>query len=136
MLPIFSAPVHAAWGKDCLWSGSVRTIKKISWLGLHVETQQVPVTDVATLQGIECAFLNVVTTVAALGGVLLFIMLMVGGFKFLTSGGDQKQVEQARGTLTHAVAGLAILIASYVIIQLISTVTGAWGIESFKIVEP
>ena len=91
--------------------------------------------DVATLQGIECAFSNVVTVVLALSGVVLFIMLLTGGFKFLTSGGDQKQVEAAKGTLSHAIAGLVVLIAAYIIIQLIANLSGAQGILNFKIVE-
>lgn len=92
--------------------------------------------DVATLEGIECAFENVVMVVLALAGIILFIMLLTGGFKFLTSGGDQKQVEAAKGTLTHAIAGLVVLVLAYVIIQLIANVTGASGITNFKIVEP
>ena len=62
-------------------------------------------------------------------------MLLTGGFKFLTSGGDQKQVEAAKGTLSHAIAGLVVLIAAYIIIQLIANLSGAQGILNFKIVE-
>ena len=91
--------------------------------------------DVPTLQGIECLFSNVVTTIFALAGVVLFIMFLSGGFKFLTSGGDQKQVEAAKGTLTHAITGLVVLILAFVFIQLIATLTGATGILNFKVVE-
>ena len=91
--------------------------------------------DVPTLQGIECVFANVVSVILALAGIVLFIMFLSGGFKFLTSGGDQKQVEAAKGTLTHAVLGLAVLVFAYIIIQLIANFTGAIGILNFKIVE-
>lgn len=96
--------------------------------------------DVATLEGIECAFQNVVMVVLAFAGIVLFIMLLTGGFKFLTSGGDQKQVEAAKGTLTHAIAGLVVLIVAFVVIQLIAnlflTPAGGTGVTNFKMVEP
>lgn len=93
------------------------------------------VNKVATLEGIECLFSNVVSVVLALAGITLFIMLLNGGFKFLTSGEDQKQLEAAKGTLTHAIIGLLLLVFAFVIIQLISNVTGVVGIQNFKIVQ-
>ena len=93
------------------------------------------VPNIATLEGVECAFSNIVSIVLALAGIALFIMLLNGGFKFLTSGGDQKQVEAAKGTLSQAIAGLVVLILSYVVIKLIADITGAASILNFKIVE-
>jgi hypothetical protein len=57
-------------------------------------------------------------------GIVLFILLLVGGFKFITSGGDPKAVEGAKKTITSAIAGLAVILVSYLIIVLISNITG------------
>lgn len=79
----------------------------------------------AQLSQLEDVFGNVVTSLLALGGIVLFIMLLSGGFKYLTSGGDPKAVEGAQKTLTFAIGGLVMLAGSYIILKIISTFTGA-----------
>lgn len=85
------------------------------------------VTDAAGVANITCLvplFSNIVRGVVALGGVALFVMLLVGGFNFLLSGGDQKKLETARGTVTQAIVGLIIMSLAYLIILTIQTFTG------------
>ena len=79
---------------------------------------------VATLQGFEGIFENVVNVALGLGGVILFIMLIVGGFKFITAGGDPKTLEGAKKTLTYAIAGIVLVALSFLILRFISTFTG------------
>jgi NADH:ubiquinone oxidoreductase subunit 6 (subunit J) len=93
-------------------------------------------TDVATIQSLETLFVNVIQIVVSLAGVALFLMFIVGGFSFLFSGGDQKKLEQAKGTLTAAVIGLVIIVASYLILRLISEFTGVGNITKFVIPNP
>ena len=57
--------------------------------------------------------------------VILFLMLLTGGFKYLTSGGDPKATEGAQKTLTYAIGGLVLLAGSYMILNIIKTFTGA-----------
>lgn len=79
---------------------------------------------VPTLKFLETIFGNVVSAVLALAGIVLFVMFLVGGFRWLTSGGDPKAVEQARGTLSHAIAGLVILLLGFLLLRFISVITG------------
>lgn len=79
----------------------------------------------ATIQDLETVFGNVVTSLLALGGITLFLMLLSGGFKYLTSGGDPKAVEGAQKTLTYAIGGLVMLAGSYIILKIIENFTGA-----------
>lgn len=92
--------------------------------------------DVATIQCLEPLFRNVVQAVAALAGVGLFIMLLSGGFRFLTSGGDQKKLEMARGTVTNAIVGIVIIAMGYLILATIAEFTGIQGIKEFKVLAP
>lgn len=92
--------------------------------------------DVATIQSLETLFKNIITAVVSLTGIALFIMLLVGGFSFLFSGGDQKKLEQARGTITNAIIGLVIVVAAYLIIRIISVFTGNPDILKFTIPGP
>ncbi len=80
--------------------------------------------DVATIKCIVPLFTNLVQGVLALSGVALFVMLVVGGFNFLLSGGDQKKLESARGTLTGAIIGLIVIVLAFLIIKTIEVATG------------
>ncbi|MEK7168620.1 MAG: pilin [Patescibacteria group bacterium] len=87
------------------------------------------------LSKLEDVFGNVVTSLLALGGIVLFLMLLSGGFKYLTSGGDAKLAEGAQKTLTYAIGGLVLLAGSYMILRIISDFTGA-DVTNFVIYKP
>ncbi len=93
-------------------------------------------TNVATVQGFECIFSNIVSVVTLLVGLAVFVMLVTGGFKYLTSGGDAKAQEQAKGTMTYAVLGLVLIIAAYLILKFISNFTGVQSLLNFTIPGP
>lgn len=89
----------------------------------------------AQLSQLEEVFGNVVTSLLALGGIVLFLMLLSGGFKYLTSGGDPKATETAQKTLTYAIGGMVLLAGSYMILRIISDFTGA-DVTNFVITRP
>ncbi len=64
----------------------------------------------------------------AAAGLLFFAMLILGGFKYLTAGGDEKAAASARGTLTQAFIGLIIIVAAFLISQLLFKIFGLEGI--------
>ncbi len=70
-----------------------------------------------------------------LAAIVLFVLLVVGGFKYITSGGDPKSVEGAQKTITSAIAGLIIILLSYLILVLIKTITGV-DVTTFSITLP
>lgn len=81
--------------------------------------------EAAQFSQLKDVFGNLVSVLIGLGAIALFVMLVVGGFKFITSGGDPKAVESAKHTLTYAILGLVLLLLAYVILVLIKTITGA-----------
>ena len=91
----------------------------------------------APLSALEGIFENLVSTLLALGGITLFILLLMGGFKYLTSGGDPKMVEGAKKTLTIAIGGFVMLAGSYIILQIIANFTGTGSsLTDFVITKP
>lgn len=90
---------------------------------------------VATIADLGTVFGNVVKYALGFAGIVLFIMLLVGGFKFITSGGDPKAVEGAKKTLTYAIAGLIIILISFLILVLIQRITGV-NVTNFTVVQP
>lgn len=78
-------------------------------------------------------FNNILSLVAIGGGFLAFLALIAGGFRYLTAQGDPKAMTAARGTITWAVVGLALIIISWLILQFIAQFTGCEGILFFRI---
>lgn len=79
---------------------------------------------VATISCLSSLVQTAIQTVMAFAGIVFFVMLISGGYMFLFSGGDQKQLEKARGTLTSAIIGLVLLVSGYIILSLIQGLTG------------
>jgi len=80
--------------------------------------------DVATIQGVECLFTNIVRVLIPFAGLALFIMLIVGGFQFISAGGEPKALQKARATITYAIVGLVVFFGIWFILLLIKTITG------------
>lgn len=66
-------------------------------------------------------FLNIAVRLA---GIAAFIMIIVGGFKYLTAGGDPQKTQAAGQTITYAVFGLIGVIAAWFILLFIEKFTG------------
>jgi hypothetical protein len=79
---------------------------------------------IATLACLEVIIKNLLNIVVRLAGVAAFIMLIVGGFQFLTAGGDPKKTQAASSTLTYAIFGLVAVIAAWFILLFIEKFTG------------
>ena len=76
-------------------------------------------------QGALGVFLsNVIRGVLVGGGLLLFLYLIFGGFRYLTAGGDEKAVDAAKKVMTNAVIGMGILTGAWFISLIVSAVLG------------
>ncbi|MBI5045249.1 MAG: hypothetical protein HZC02_04945 [Candidatus Levybacteria bacterium] len=56
--------------------------------------------------------------------LLSVIMIMYGGIRWITAGGDKTKVQTARSTITYAIIGLVIVMAAFLIITLLSRILG------------
>ena len=79
---------------------------------------------VVTIDCIPVIVGNVIYWLLILAGIAALILIIISGFKFVTSGGDPKQAEGARKTLTWAIIGLIVVLLSFGIINFISYTTG------------
>jgi hypothetical protein len=57
--------------------------------------------------------------VLILSAIIFFFILVLGGIRWITSGGDKGKTEGARSQITAALVGLVIVFAAWAIIQLI-----------------
>ena len=57
----------------------------------------------------------IIGTFLSLLGVIFLVLVIYGGFLWMTSGGNETKVLKAKQTLTRAIIGFIIIISSYAI---------------------
>lgn len=67
---------------------------------------------------------NILPNIYIAGGIIIFFMIVFGGFTIISNASDSHKIEEGSKTITSAIIGLLVLFASYWIIQLIQVVTG------------
>jgi hypothetical protein len=71
----------------------------------------------------------VLRAVLAIGALLVFGFLVMGGIEYITSGGEKGKTEGARNKITAAIVGLIILAASWAILNLALSFLGLGSLE-------
>lgn len=68
---------------------------------------------IAGSNGVLARITDIVTIIA---GMAALILVIVGGIRFVTSGGDPGNVKSARNTVLYALIGLAVILVSRALI--------------------
>lgn len=83
----------------------------------------------AVQKDIRVTMAKIIKVFLGLLGLIFLIMIIWAGFKWMTSGGNEEQVKEARDQMLRAVIGLAIILASWGITEFVTscflTATGA-----------
>jgi hypothetical protein len=87
---------------------------------------------VATLRCIPIVLNNLVSAALIFVGITTAFLIVLAGIKFVTSGGDPKQVDSAKKILTFAIIGLVIVLSSFAIINFIAYTTGTPSITKME----
>ena len=86
--------------------------------------------EVATLSCIPAIFANLLSALLAFAGTAALVLFLLGSFKFMKAGGDPKKIESSRNTFSFAIMGFSIVLASFLLINIISAVTGVGCIKN------
>ena len=108
-------PVAALAASDV--SGSLCAGTQLNASGVNDKTCNVG-TDNATsdVQNIVTKVVNIFSWVV---GVVSVIMIIVGGFRYIISGGEQKNVTAAKNTILYAIVGLIIVALAQIIVHFV-----------------
>ena len=63
-------------------------------------------------------------SIVIVGGLLLLVYLIFGAIEWITAGGDQEKIKNARSRITNGIIGMAILAASFAIMGFMKNVFG------------
>jgi hypothetical protein len=72
---------------------------------------------------LEQTIVNIIQWVLGILSLLAVVFIIYGGFKWLTSGGDENRIESAKKTITAAVAGLVVVILAWAIVIFVAGTT-------------
>ena len=123
--PIVLAPVAAS--ANC--TGSIQT-----GLGTGIDTavgtnggNSCNGSDGNVKDGISKIAKQVVDIFSIIIGIIAVIMIIFGGFKYITSGGDSGNVSGAKNTLIYAIIGLIIVALAQLIVRYVLNTANSVG---------
>ncbi len=62
---------------------------------------------------------NVLNVIYGMIGIVAVVMIVVGGFKYMTSQGDPGKIQSAKNTIMYSVIGLVITLSAFAITNFI-----------------
>jgi hypothetical protein len=78
--------------------------------------------------------LSVTSLIQTISNVLIFgvgaisvIVLIIGGLRYVVSGGNAAQVQGAKNTILYAIVGIVVAIAAYALVQFVFQQLGVTG---------
>ena len=110
---LFGAQVHA--------QSSPNTVSKDPVLGGIQAVEEplgLPSTDIRTI------IANIIRVGLGFIGIVLVVLVMYGGFLWMTAGGNSDQIDKAKNVLKNAVIGLVIVLSAYSIVLFVMRVLG------------
>lgn len=91
--------------------------------GAELETSGTARCGAADVGSFQATLERIVNILSIIIGVVAVIMIIFGGFRYITSGGDSTRVGNAKNTLIYAIIGLIIVALAQVIVRFVLNTT-------------
>lgn len=69
--------------------------------------------------GVLCIIQRILLFILAIAFIIAVIFLVVGGFRYIVSQGNEEAVEKAKGTITNAIIGIVVIVLAWVILTVV-----------------
>ncbi len=76
-------------------------------------------TPAAGQPSVDSTLVKALNIFSAIVGIIAVIMIMVGGLRYIMSGGDSSQTNNAKNTILYAAIGLAIVALAQIIVKFV-----------------
>ena len=73
--------------------------------------------DLPDVSGIFCVLVKIITILLTSAGGVAFLLLVIGGLRYMISGGDEKAITAAKSGITYSVLGLIIIFGAVLLIN-------------------
>ncbi len=68
---------------------------------------------------VDSVITKVIDILSAIIGIVAVIMIIIAGFKYVTSAGDSNKVTSAKNTIVYAIIGLILVVLAQVIVKFV-----------------
>lgn len=68
---------------------------------------------------VDSLLVTIINTLSLIVGFAAVVMIIIGGFRFILSGGDSNSTTSARNTILYAVVGLIVVALAQVIVHFV-----------------
>lgn len=90
------------------------------WGGAQVQSQAASAIGLGT-RDVRVTIARIINVALGLLGIVAVVIVLSGGFRWMTAGGDEGKVDEAKKLITAGVIGLAIILSAYAIAQFVIT---------------
>ncbi len=66
-------------------------------------------------QSLKTTIANIIRIIVGFLGIITIIIILAGGFKWMTSGGNEDKISEAKKLISAGVVGLVVVLAAYAI---------------------
>lgn len=79
------------------------------------------------------ALQGIISFLLILALIIAFFWLVLGGIKWIISGGDKNNVTAAREQVTQAIIGLVIVLVAWLILNIVGSMFGIQSVTNFTL---
>jgi hypothetical protein len=87
--------------------------------GSNLDTQAQNCDVAGGTEGVNKIVTDVINIFSIIVGIVSVIMIIYGGFRYVTSGGDSGNVSNAKNTIIYAIIGLVVVALAQFIVQFV-----------------
>jgi len=77
-----------------------------------------------------CMIKNVINILLAVVFLIAVVYLIIGGFRYIMSQGNEESVEKAKGTITNAIIGIVVVLLAWIIVAAVTSLLNTGATQS------
>jgi hypothetical protein len=77
--------------------------------------------DVSSPEGVINVIAQVINWALYLSGAIAVVFVIIGGYRYLTAGGNEESATKGRKSVVNALIGLVIIVLAYVIVNAVAS---------------
>ncbi|MDD4607262.1 MAG: hypothetical protein PHS07_02945 [Patescibacteria group bacterium] len=85
----------------------------------NLPNSQYAISNLENQQDIMNRIEGIINSILAFLGFIAVIIMLIGGFLWMTAAGNEEKVEKAKKTIGAGVIGLAIILLSWIIVRIV-----------------
>src|SRR5262245_50640302 len=88
--------------------------------GLCLPPDTGPTTGITGSRSFVAVVIKVTNLLLTFAGIIAVVVLVIGGFMYIGSGGSEEQAEKGKKAIINAIIGLVVTLLAYTIVMIIS----------------